>query len=335
MRQYSQEVKGKLFTYFQQKLRLKPSTKGWYRGDCIYCDGKYSMGIHFHEHRLHCFKCGIHVTPIQAIIDIEGFTNYNEALKLLRLQDDFDRFERQILGKVEEVKPIDLPEGYQSILTGKGIMSKSAKNYLINRGFDLEYLGLRGVGYCLEGDYQGYIIFPIYLKGELVFFQGRRFIPVGPKMKNPPEEEFGVGKSRILYNQDALMIYTRVRLVESITNALTLGDTGVGALGKSLSNYQFNWLVRSPAKAIHILLDPDAMFEAINLGLSLCHHKKVKVVKLPEGEDVNSLGKKETTKIEKATPYMNYNDLFRLKLNYKNEGSQHTYKRNGFSSSFE
>jgi hypothetical protein len=334
MRQFTKEIQAKIYNYFDQKIRLKKSTKGWFRGDCIYCDGKYTMGIHFHETKLHCFKCGIHVTPFQAIMEMENLSNIEQVKKLLHLQDEFERFERIHRNEVTEIKPIKLPEEFHSILTGNNQLAKSARNYLEKRGFDIEYLGLRGVGYCDDGPYLGYIIFPFYKRSELVFFQGRYYIPLGPKMRNPPEEEFGIGKTQVMYNEDALMMYKKIRIVESITNALTLGDTGIATLGKSISSWQFNRILRSPVQAVSVMLDPDAYINGLEFAMSICHYKKVKVVKLPDENDVNDLGKNRTILLEKETPYQDYNTLFRLRLNCRNAGPEHTYKRIRFGSSF-
>jgi len=335
MRQFNKSIQSKLFNYFTQKIRLKPSTKGWYRGDCIYCDGKYSMGVHFHETRLKCFKCGIKVTAFEAIMELENLDNINQVKSLLSLKDDFEQFERINRIEPRDVKPIALPDDYHSILTGTNIFAKGARNYLKNRGFDVEELGMRGVGYCDDGPYQGYIIFPFYKKGELVFFQGRYFIPIGPKMKNPPEEEFGIGKTQVMYNEDALFMYRKIRVVESITNSLTLGDTSIATLGKAISSWQYNMILKSPVERIHILLDPDAYMEALEFAMSIVHYKKVKVIKLPEDKDVNDIGKGSTIMIEKETPYQNYQDLFRIRLNLKNEGPKHSPNGIRFNSSFE
>jgi DNA primase len=147
-------------------------------------------------------------------------------------------------------------------------------------------------------------------------------------MKNPPEEEFGIGKSNLIYNHDALYMYDKVYLVESITNAETLGDQAVAFQGKKLSEYQISNLIYSPCSKVVILLDDDAWEEAVQLAMRLVHYKRVKVVKMPEKQDVNDLGKKATLKLTKVVDYQRYMDLFKLKLN-KNEGPQPTRKRIG------
>jgi len=93
-----------------------------------------------------------------------------------------------------------------------------------------------------------------------------------------------------------------------------MGSQAIAIGGKYASTYQRSDILRSPVKRVVILLDEDAYPEALDLGLKLCYHKKVKVVRMPKDKDVNDLGKKETIKLIKATPYMNHSQLIKLSL---------------------
>jgi two-component system sensor histidine kinase KdpD len=57
---------------------------------------------------------------------------------------------------------------------------------------------------------------------------------------------------------------------------------------------------------LFLQLDPDAKEYAINLALKLVAYKKVKVVFLPDGKDVNDLGRSQTLKLVYATRYQSY-----------------------------
>lgn len=313
MSRYNKNIRGKLFKYFKQRLNIKPSTKGWYRADCPHCAGNYCFGVHFLKNKGQCFKCGESYTLIETLMGMENLSTLNEAKSFINLQAEYDGYEDAIVKERLEKKEVNLPDGFKLILYAEGILGKAAQRYVKKRGFKLEDLAMRGVGYCLDGEYAGYIIFPFYRKTELVFFQGRKFIGNGPKMKNPPNEEFGVGKTEIVYNQDALFLYDRINVVESITNAITLGDNAIALLGKHISDYQLKLLLKSPCTHITIALDDDAISDACNLAMQLCHYKKVKLVKMPKGKDVNDLGKVETRKLIKKTEYQNYNHFFKLR----------------------
>lgn len=303
---YNKTIRGKLFKYFKQRLSMKPSTKGWYRSNCPYCAGNYCFGINLVKNAVKCFKCEERGSLIDALMLMENFTTLNEAKTFLSLQQDYDGYEDQVVVSRYEKKPVNLPESFRLIINAEGMLGKAAQHYIKKRGFNLTKLAMQGVGYCLEGPYAGYIIFPFYLKTRLVFFQGRKFMGGGPKMQNPANEEFGTGKTEIIYNQDALFMYSKINIVESITNALTLGDNTIAILGKSISPYQMKWLMKSPATHYTILLDDDALDKARQLAMQLCAYKKVRLVIMPKKKDVNDLGKKITLKLMKQHKFYGY-----------------------------
>jgi hypothetical protein len=327
MKQYNPKIRGKLFKYFQGRLSLKKSTKGWWRCNCIYCGGNYTFGINLESYRVHCFKCTHQSNPIVLLMDIEGFDTMSQAWEFLNIQQEYDAYDRMVTKeeKIETI-PIELPKSFTILMQGDNLMAKAARHYMRKRNFNIKRLSLQGVGYCTEGEYSGYIVFPYYRKGKLVYFQGRRYMGAGPKMKNPMEEIYGVGKSSLIYNEDALFIYNKVYALESITNALTLGDNTIGLSGKSISATQMTKILQSPCENIVIILDPDAMSEAYKMAMQMVSYKNLKVIRLPDNKDVNDIGRKATLEIVKNNGYLKYMDLLRLK-NSLNEGSITTHQR--------
>lgn len=289
------------------------------------------MGIHLENRKAHCFKCLEAKSPIEVLMDIEGFKTFAEAAGFLQIQQEYEYYESYTRSPKVEVRPIELPESFTLLSQGTSVYGKSARAYMIGRGFKIDKLALKGVGYCTHGEYAGYIIFPFIRKGQLIYFQGRKYLANGPKMKNPPAEQYGIGKEQIIYNQDALFMYDRVYGVESITNAETLGDAAVATLGKHVSNYQLYNFIAAPCQRIILLMDPDAYKEAIETAMQIVNYKKVKVVKLPGDKDVNDLGRAKTLEFVKQSDYQGYNELFRLKLNINGDYKrpQHTYQRIG------
>ena len=125
--------------------------------------------------------------------------------------------------------------------------------------------------------------------------------------------ESGLGKSFIIYNRDALDIYSSCFICEGAINAATMGERGIAMSGKAVSRYQINLLIKSPCKRFILLLDPDAKEYALDLAFKLQPFKKVKVIFLPEGKDVNDLKKKEVLKLIYRVHYQSYSDLMKLK----------------------
>lgn len=319
----AEDLIGKLISYYKQKLHVKPHNTGWYRqGTCPHCGKDRKFGVNVSQDRTNCFSCGVHTKPLQLLIELEGLETYNEAFKFLGSFESAAYLETPTEFLKEKIG--NLPEGYRLISLGESEMSKRARRYLEGRGFDTDDLMFKGVGYCMEGPYFGRIIIPFYEAGKLIYFNARQFMNISDdKFKNPSMEEFGIGKSLLMYNSDCLHLYRRVYLMESAMNCLTWGDDAFGIGGKIASNYQKTKILSSRAKEVVIVLDSDAYWEALQLGLEICFHKKVKVVKMPKKQDVNDLGRKTTRSIIMNTPWQSYKDLYKIYLS--TERPNHAY----------
>lgn len=309
----NKETKQKCFEYFLRRLGMFEYRNGWLKGDCPECGAELKYGVNLDVNRTNCFKCGYHDRPLWVIKKVENLNFLNEVKVLL---GSFEGLEyRETAVKKLERKQVDFPLGYKPLLMGDSQLAKSARAYVKGRGFNVEEMASKGWGYGTEDPYFGYLILPYFEKEKLVYYSTRSFIDIGPKFNNPPVENFGIGKSQLIYNRDALYIYDRVHIVESITNAETIGDNAIAIGGKKISNYQFNLILKSPVSRVNIILDPDAIEEALQFGLRLCNYKKVKVVELPQGFDVNELGRKKTfTKIHKFR-YEQHQELLKRKIN--------------------
>ena len=306
---------GKLYNYFITRLGMRDYRRGWLKGDCPYCGGEDKFGVHLETNRTNCFKCAEHPLPIRVVMDQEGIANFPESWAHIDTFEEFKYLETSI--ELLKEKPAQLPEGFRLINIGDSQTAKIARRKLKERGFNITNLALRGVGYCVSGDYGGRIIIPFYERGRLIYFNARNFTGLGPKFKNPRIEEFGIGKNLLIYNVDALELYRTIYILESATNALTLGDKATATGGKVISRYQISKYLQSSAQRFVIILDPYANHEALWAGMQLVYHKKVKVVLLPESkleEDVNDIGKKKTLKHIKNQPWQNYRDLNKLYL---------------------
>lgn len=308
------EFKGKVKTYLVKRLGAFEYKHGWLRVPiCPYCHRENKMGVNLSMWRTNCFRCGEHPSPTQMIMDIENLDNYGELIKLLN-NGEFTELEfRDEKVELSEKKPIYLPEGFKNISLGTSQLAKSMRSYMAKRGFDVKVLSKFGIGYCNKGPLFGYIIIPFFYGGELRYYNARQVMGNGPRYNNPSKDLTGLGKEFLIFNYDALSMYRSVFICEGAINALTLGDRGIALMGKAFSRYQVNQIIKSPCKHIIILLDPDAKKYALKLALELSPFKKVKVVFLPENEDVNSIGKSETLKLVYQTRYMQYKDLIKLK----------------------
>lgn len=153
----------------------------------------------------------------------------------------------------------------------------------------------------------------IIIRGTLRYYNARNVIGQGPRYNNPNKDITGLGKEFIIFNQDALDMYSSIFICEGAINALTMGDRAIATMGKAISAYQVNQLIKSPVNRFILLLDFDARDYAINLALKLVAYKKVKVVLFKDNRDVNDLGKKAVLKMVYKTRYQSYQDLIKLR----------------------
>lgn len=95
-----------------------------------------------------------------------------------------------------------------------------------------------------------------------------------------------------------------------------MGDRAIATMGKAVSRYQLNGLIKSPCQRYIILLDFDAQKYAIDLALKLILYKKVKVVFFEDSRDVNDLGKKQFLEKYIELDTLRIKNLLNLKICY-------------------
>ena len=308
------KFKSQLKTYFIKRLSAFDYKHGWMKLPVYpYCHRELKMGVNLSMYRTNCFRCNEHPNPSQLVMDIEGFETYHELINFLNSGkfDELEFHEEKV--ELAEAKPLYLPEAFRILNIGQSQVAKSIRGYVKSRGFVISELSKHGVGYATKGAYFGYLIIPFYYRGQLRYYNARNVIGQGPRYNNPNKDITGVGKEFIIFNYDALEMYRSVYICEGALNALTIGDRGIATMGKVVSKYQLNELLKSSCERFIILLDPDAKKYAINLALKLVAYKKVKVVFLPEGKDVNDLGRKETLRLVYQTRYQSYQDLIQIR----------------------
>lgn len=310
------QFKGKIKTYLVKRLGAFEYKHGWLRVPvCPYCHRENKMGVNLSLNRCNCFRCGEHPAPIQLIMDVEKFDTFHEVYKYLNNGDFNELTFTEEKVELAESKPVYLPEGFINISFGTSTLANSMQGYCRNRGFSVEVLSKAGIGYCDRGPLFGYLIIPFYYNGHLRYYNARNVLGNGPRYNNPNKDITGVGKEFIIFNHDALFMYRSIFICEGAINALTMGERGIATMGKSVSRYQINEIIKSPVEHVIILLDHDAQDKAIDLAMKLVNFKKVKVILFPDDRDVNDLGKKAVMKMIYNTHYQNYQELVTLKNN--------------------
>lgn len=309
------EFKSKLYNYFVSRLGGYTYRRGWMKLPvCPFCHREHKMGINLSMYRTNCFRCNYHMNPAQLVMDVEGFDTYAELLKFLDNGNFTDKSFSEEKIELYDAKPVYLPDGFKLINQGTSQVARSIRSYMSSRGFTIEELSKHGIGYvATEGPFFGYLIIPYYYNGTLRYYNARNVIGQGPRYNNPNKDITGLGKEFIIFNQDALDMYSSIFICEGAINALTMGDRAIATMGKAVSRYQLNGLIKSPCQRYIILLDFDAQKYAIDLALKLILYKKVKVVFFEDSRDVNDLGKKAVLRKVYRTRYTTYQELIKLK----------------------
>jgi len=309
-------LKSHLYNYFRSR-GMRDYRNNWMKGDCPYCGKKDKFGINLAINRSNCFVCGGKLKPFYLVQELEDLPNKGETLKFLNSYEGLVYYEKKLKNEIPDHISVELPEGFMLINLGTNQLAKSARNYIRSRGFDPDEMAYKGWGYGTIGKYRGYIIIPIYFNGKLLYFTSRRFLGHGPKFLNISLDEVPIGKNLVMYNHEALFIYDKIRLVESVMNAETLGDNAVALNGKSVSSYQLSQLIKADATHFTILFDQDAWIHALYLCLKLAPYKWVKPVYFEDSRDVNDLGKQKVLRKIFKNRYLSYNEVLKLKHDYE------------------
>lgn len=308
---------------------IEPSTNNWHSATCPYC-GKPKLAVNFDQLVAKCWKgCfkGFIVDLIKGYLGISYFETREliESMEpgLLRLPSSITKCRKSDL---------ILPKGFNPILSGDGVFAARARNYLISRGFDLNYMDRLGVGYCdqvdedIKMDFFGRIIIPFKRRGLLAYYIGRTFIDDYIRYKNPPTEKTGTGKSDLLFNEEALELCDSVYLVEGWSDACTLGSAGLSYQGNIISTIQKNSILKSPVREIVLIPDGDGFYrQGLDMARDFIPHKKVKVLNMTSfyeqglGKDVNLIGKERVLQLEKQTDWLTMGTLYREFMKLKNK----------------
>jgi hypothetical protein len=305
---------------------IEPSTNNWHSATCPYC-GKPKLAVNFDQLVAKCWKgCfrGFIVDLIKSYLGISYFETREliESMEpgLLRLPSSITKCRKSDL---------ILPRGFNPILSGDTILGERARNYLTGRGFDLNYMDRMGVGYCDQVDtdqkknYFGYIIIPFKQRGLLAYYIGRDFIDNYPRYKNPEAAEYGVGKSDVLFNEEALYLNDKIFLTEGWACAATFGQTGVSMQGSTPSTIQKNIIIKSDIKEVVVVPDAGYYMNGLQTARDFINHKEVKVLNLDhfeaqgKGKDVNEIGLQPILDLEKSTPLLDMGKLFKAIRNYE------------------
>ena len=215
----------------------------------------------------------------------------------------------------EKVKEniVRLPKDFKPLLSnGSSIIAKHSRVYLNNRNVSNGDILRYGIGYCEEGMYSNRVIVPSYNSdGELNYFVGRDIYDGGFKYKNPPVSKDVIGFDLFInWNEPVI-------LCEGVFDAIAIKRNAIPLFGKTIPKSLKKKIYEKKVKEIYILLDKDAISDAIKITDDLMKNGiNVYFVSLSE-EDPSDMGFKKVINLIKETKQTSFSDLMRMKLNGK------------------
>ncbi len=184
--------------------------------------------------------------------------------------DDYSLRKRK--SNLPRVSPCIIPEGFRNISIGDSQLAKSIRGYIKKRGFNPRPVFKIWVSAMEQwARLTGYLIIPFYYQGQLKYYNARNVIGKGSQVLIIP-----IKISQALANNLSSLIMThwkctgRYSFAREALNALTMGDRGIATMGKAISQYQINELLKSQCERYIILLDPDAQAICNQFGAQTC-----------------------------------------------------------------
>jgi len=262
-----------------------------------YSDEKFNLEINTGNKRVfRCWKCdnpqfsgslGRLIRIYGTSIDYDLYKSYASIYSEYSYEED-----------EKEYVPVKLPD--EMILFSQMETSNTdhleAYNYLVlERKISREIINKYRLGFCITGKYSKRIIIPSYDKnGEINYFVARNYDKSDRKKK--PYDNPKSDKDKIIFNEGYVNWDSTIFLMEGVFEMLSFPVNAIIMLGKTISTTLFLKL-KELKPDIVVLLDPDAYKNSIELFYTLhtiyvgCE-EKVKIVKLPNNDDLDELRKK-------------------------------------------
>lgn len=199
------------------------------------------------------------------------------------------------------LRPIDWPPGAEPIDYQR---HPRVFAYLAGRGIGPAEIAAYDLRTTRRGRHRGYVLFPVYMDGGLVYWQGRASWNPPPgsaeerkawvkrtayrKTLNPT----GVSASPVVYRIDDVRGFDHVVITEGPVDAIRVGPHAVALFGKATSPAKIERLLRLPGvRRYTVYLDPGAaeLEAARGLAAHLSEYTPTFIAEAPAGWDAGAL----------------------------------------------
>lgn len=288
-----------------EKVPLKPSGRNFVALCPLHSDqNNPNLNVYPETESFYCFACGKGGDVFNFVMESEGIP-FNEAARILASRknipfsfngsgyeaDDKRRHNETVLTEAAHLYHASMIPEIVDYLKGRGITEETIEKFKIGYCSGVtpyqsskESLLSAGIIYESGGEFfRGFITFPHFSRGQVVFISGRGFPEKAhkklPKEKVPLVQPFNDAAVR----QDVVII------AEGEIDTLTLLQNGFNACGVLGANsFRPEWVDRfAHCKRVYLSFDNDEAGTKANLEIAKMFGTKARLVFLPEGEDVN------------------------------------------------
>ena len=284
---------------------------------CPFCNHyKRKLEVNLEHGQWHCWVChakgsylGSLLTKVKAPkVYRDRLFDLTKDVRLYRKSRSKDAAEEMILPP--DFISLSEPPKHDKFYSEHMQEYRRALAYLKNRGITMEDICRYNIGYCETGEYRDCVVIPSYDDdGKLNYFSCRSYYPsTWLKYKNAPFSKDIVGfESFVNFDEP-------VNLVEGAFDAIAVRNNAIPLFGTMMSTRLKEQLVIHKTKRVNILLDNDAMREAIRVAQELRKWGIVAHLVILPAKDPSELGFHVVQNlIERSHPF-EFEDLIYQKL---------------------
>lgn len=305
-----EEILNTLNKLLKQRAYVRRGTDAVYF--CPICDHyKRKLEINLKNGKYHCWTCNFSGKSFGSLL-----RKLNASAEYYAVLGESREVPAHNLHDIFSPKPLNphqlfLPKEFISLSNpSRDFEQKHAIKYLKNRQISDVDIMRYNIGYCPYGDFQGRIVIPSYdAHGQLNFFSGRSFYEdckLKYRLCNGTKNIIGF-ESHINFNEDIV-------LVEGQFDALAVKRNAIPLFGKTMSRLLKAKLLENKPRRINILLDNDALKDAIAIAeYLLSNGLNIYLVNL-NGKDPSEIGFHNTWECIKNTRPTTFESLLKLKL---------------------
>ena len=225
---------------------------------CPFCDADNSAGhlhVNFNKSKAVCHRCGYgagNLVKVFQDLNIEEPEVYVTAITRDTKTFLDDIWQKDIDEKGAE--KVELPKGYTVLSVNSTCpISKIFLGYLryVRRMTDSEISSIP-IGYTLQGEFSGRLIFPVYMHGKLVYYTSRAVISGAPKARHPK-----IDRRSVLYGIDWLLSTDHIYLVEGIFDTMAYRNSSLALFSHHIRAEQAGILRKLNPKEVTVSFDSD------------------------------------------------------------------------------